>query len=257
MYKLEENRLATLLATPGLHPRRLSVTIRHADWWYWESDEPLKFEGEWIRRVSEEMAGSVREVCIELESLERKQGQIDNIAKQMRERWFFKRKDGIALYADVTGASDEVTRWSGTSTWNRQRWTRDETEEGRLDYYVLAVWFRPEHVVQRRGGSVSDEAKHAAENGIFDSSKLKLSLPPMTERLRTHPAFVPVNEPRAAGAMSANAAQDEIDDFMEAMGLDDDEIGYESMDEYPPPIYTPLGVENADEGGEQEMATQP
>jgi hypothetical protein len=179
MYKLEAGSLATLLGTPGLRPRRVTLTIRHADWWYWEQDERLRVEGQrWLEGTCEVLPSSVREVCVELESLERKRDQVDEIAKLMRERWFFKRKDGVGLFADVTGKGDEVTRWSGTSTWNGQRWVRDETEEGRIDYYVVAVWFRQEHVVERRGGSVSEEARQACEKGVFKADRLRLTVPP-------------------------------------------------------------------------------
>ena len=177
MYRLKEDALALLLQTPHLHPRRVTLTIRHADWWFWEDDEPLRFSGEWIEDVSRVLPSSVREFYIELETLERKKKQLDSIAKQMRERWFFKRTDGAALYADVTGGNAEVSRWSGTSTWHGRRWVRDETESGRIDYYVLCIPFRLQHVVERGGGSVSDHARQAAQGDIFDENKFNLHLP--------------------------------------------------------------------------------
>ncbi|OIW27263.1 hypothetical protein CONLIGDRAFT_580045 [Coniochaeta ligniaria NRRL 30616] len=179
MYRLEDGSLAALLGTPGLRPKRVVLTVRHADWWWWESDEVLRVEGQkWLRGVCEVLAESVREVCVELESLERKRGQVDEISKQMRERWFWRRRDGVGLFADVTGVGDEVTRWSGTSAWNGQRWVRDETVEGQIDYYVVAVWFRREHVVRQRGGMVSEEARRACEEGVFRADRLRLAVPP-------------------------------------------------------------------------------
>ncbi|OTA56228.1 hypothetical protein K449DRAFT_387581 [Hypoxylon sp. EC38] len=160
--------------TPGLYPRRLTLTIRHADWWYWEQDRPLRFEAQWIEGVCAVLPGSVREFYIELESLERKKDQVDSIAKQMREKWFFKRTDGVTLFPDVTGGNVEVSRWSGTSTWNGQTWTRDETAPGRIDYYVVCVPFRLQHVVERKGGAVSDEAVRAASGNVFKAHKMKL-----------------------------------------------------------------------------------
>ncbi|KAI0107709.1 hypothetical protein F4776DRAFT_423893 [Hypoxylon sp. NC0597] len=174
MYKLEGGQLATLLRTPGLYPRRLTLTIRHTDWWNWEEDLPLRFEARWIETVSDVLPSSVREFCIELESLERKKDQVDSIAKQMREKWFFKRTDGAALFPDVTGGNVEVSRWSGTSTWHGQTWTRDETAPGRIDYYVVCVPFRLQHVVERKGGAVSDEASRAASRNIFNAHKMRL-----------------------------------------------------------------------------------
>ncbi|KAI0376712.1 hypothetical protein F5Y04DRAFT_265872 [Hypomontagnella monticulosa] len=177
MYNIEGNLLAGLLERSGLRPRRLTLTIRHADWWYWEDDEPLRFEAGWIRNVCDVLPSSVREFCIELESLERKKNQIDSIAKQMRERWFFKRTDGVALFADVTGRNAEIGRWSGTSTWNGDTWTRDETVPGRIDYYIVSVPFQLQHAIERKGGGVSDEASHSAKRGIFDAGKMRLYIP--------------------------------------------------------------------------------
>ncbi|OTA99078.1 hypothetical protein M426DRAFT_325480 [Hypoxylon sp. CI-4A] len=177
MYVLEGGKLARLLLTPRLYPRRLTLTIRHADWWNWESDQPLRFEANWIKGVCDVLEGSVKEFCIELESLERKKDQIDLIAKQMREKWFFKRKDGAVLFPDVTGGNVEVSRWSGTSTWHGKTWTRDETEPGRIDYYVLTVPFLLQRTIERKGGAVSEVAIQAANKNDFNPRKMKLFCP--------------------------------------------------------------------------------
>ncbi|XXG99594.1 hypothetical protein Hte_005934 [Hypoxylon texense] len=192
MYKLEGGNLAGLLNTPGLYPRRVTLTIRHADWWYWESDEPLRFEAGWIKAVCDVLPSSVRELRIELESLERKKDQVDSIAKQMREKWFFKRTDDAALLPDVTGRNVEVSRWSGTSTWHNKRWVRDETAPGRIDYYVLCVPFQLQHVVERKGGEVSDETIRAARDNAFDNHKMRLFTEKRpTETASTIPSYVP------------------------------------------------------------------
>ncbi|KAI6089770.1 hypothetical protein F4821DRAFT_230895 [Hypoxylon rubiginosum] len=177
MYKLEGGHLAQLLKTPGLYPRRLTLTIRHTDWWYWEEDQPLRFEADWIQAVCKTLPSSVREFWIELESLEKKKGQVDSIAKQMREKWFFKRTDGAALFADVTGKNVEVSRWSGTSRWHNLTWTRDETTPGKIDYYIVSVPFRLQYAVERQGGGVSDEAMRAASSGVFNARKMRLDNP--------------------------------------------------------------------------------
>ncbi|KAK0706007.1 hypothetical protein B0T26DRAFT_725198 [Lasiosphaeria miniovina] len=162
MWALEDYALARLLHTPHLHPRRLTLTIRHADWWWWEQDKPLRFESGWIGAVAKVLPASVRELRIELESLERKKDQVDGIAKQMADRWLFPRIDGEVLYPDATGKAVEISRWSGASTWNGRRWERDESAPGLVDYYIATVVFRPRRVVERLGGTVSDSAKQAA-----------------------------------------------------------------------------------------------
>ncbi|KAK1240257.1 hypothetical protein MKX08_007699 [Trichoderma sp. CBMAI-0020] len=164
MYRIEAGGLAQLLHTSGLHPRRLTLTIRHTDWWFWENDEPLRFEADWINRVQTGMSPSLQEFRLELESLERKKDQIDAIAQHIAENWFFKKLDGNVLYADVSGKCHEVSRWTGTSTWHNTRWTRDENAAGRLDYYILTITFMSEIALMKRGGVVSAAAKLNAGN---------------------------------------------------------------------------------------------
>lgn len=164
MYRIEQGGLAQLLHTPGLHPRQLALTIRHTDWWFWEDDEPLRFEADWISRVQTGMSPSMQEFRLELESLERKKDQIDTIGKHIAENWFFKKLDGNVLYADVSGKCHQVSRWTGTSTWHNKRWTRDENTAGKLDYYILTITFMSEVALVKRGGVVSETAKSNAGN---------------------------------------------------------------------------------------------
>ncbi|KAI8683202.1 hypothetical protein NCS56_00444400 [Fusarium sp. Ph1] len=137
MFKLEGGELGRLLMSPYMDPKRLTITIRHADWWNWEDDAPLRFESSWISDVSDVLSPSLNEICIEMETLERKKRQVDRIAKMMIERWFFKKPDGTVLVADTEGSTRQESRWRGTSRWHNKRWIRDETEEGVIDYYIV------------------------------------------------------------------------------------------------------------------------
>ncbi|KAF5249308.1 hypothetical protein FANTH_5389 [Fusarium anthophilum] len=184
MYRLEENGLRDILRMPHLAPRTITLTIRHTDWWYWEEDEPLHFDGNWIEGVSQVLTPSTSQFCIELESLERKKDQVDKIAKQMVDAWFFKRPDGVVLYADTSDANRKVSRWSGSSTWHGQRWTRDETEPNKLDYYIVSITFRPLISIERSGGSVSERAIKEAQDP-HDLGRPKLLLPDNQERITT------------------------------------------------------------------------
>jgi hypothetical protein len=181
MVRLEGRALSFLFDTPFLAPRQLTLTIRHTDWWWWEHEQPLRFEAGWLAHASARMPASVREFIIELESLEKKKVQVDAIATQMRQKWFFKRRDGAILYPDLSDGGVEVSRWRGTSTWGGETWTRDETQEGCIDYYIVAVAFRLDHAVQRRGGVVNPETRAAAEAGDFDSRRMRLAVEPGPE----------------------------------------------------------------------------
>lgn len=119
-------------------PHTFTITIRHTDWWFWETDTPLSINLKWADKCK--FPSSVQVLRIELESLERKKAQVDYMAKQMRERWRFARRDDILLTATD---SESVNRWSGSSTWNGKRWRRDETRPDVLEYYVKTVVFRP------------------------------------------------------------------------------------------------------------------
>ncbi|PNP83876.1 hypothetical protein FNYG_02564 [Fusarium nygamai] len=184
MYRLQENGLREVLRTPHLAPRTITLTIRHTDWWYWEEDEPLHFDGNWIEGVCQVLTPSTTQFCIELESLERKKDQVDKIAKQMVESWFFKRPDGVVLYADTSDSNRKVSRWSGSSTWHGQRWIRDETEPHKLDYYIVSITFRPLISIERSGGSASEKAIKEAQDPQAPE-RPKLSLPDNEKRIET------------------------------------------------------------------------
>lgn len=180
MYKVPA--IANLLATPGLFPRSLTLTIRHTDWWYWERDNPLSFDAHWIDEFCRFLPKTVREVCIELESVERKKNQVDIIAEQMQEKWFFRTADGDTLYGD---GQKRTSTWTGSSTWHGKRWDRDESEKGKINYYVRAVTFRPEHIIRQRGWAVSQTAITFSENSIYHPGQLSLAIP---ENIRGSPS---------------------------------------------------------------------
>ena len=177
MVVLEEGFLSTSLAIPEFNPRKVTLTIRHQDWWWWENNHPLRFEGSQILPGTETtMSQTVREFCVELESLEAYKEQIDLIASMMRERWFFKRKDGIPLLAEVSGKNDTKSRWIGPSTFDGRRWKQHEAEDGKLHYYNRTITFRTEVAIEKAGGKVSDEAKENGKESIYDPKRLNLRL---------------------------------------------------------------------------------
>ncbi|KAJ4182598.1 hypothetical protein NW755_010365 [Fusarium falciforme] len=218
MFKLEQGELESLLRTPYMDPKRLTITIRHADWWNWEDDAPLRFEGSWISDVSDELSPSLNEICIEMETLERKKRQVDRIAKMMIERWFFKKPDGTVLVADTEGSTRQESRWRGTSRWHNKRWIRDETEEGVIDYYIVSVTFRPRHVVERNGGKISEHVSKRVETHDYDDDELSLRLPDETPMDCPEPY---IYECEDFGSWCGNAYIDDWQDDEEAEGSDE------------------------------------
>lgn len=147
MYVLEPGiELGKLFNTPHFLPFRVTLTLRHADWWFWEEDAVLRIDATWVKVCR--LPSSVREFRLELESLERKKQQIDSIAEQMVQSWTFQRMDDVKMTAEPLKASS-VMRWTGTSAWVKDdtliswRWLRDEARPGQLDYYVASVVWKP------------------------------------------------------------------------------------------------------------------
>ncbi|KAL2209705.1 hypothetical protein CC79DRAFT_689499 [Sarocladium strictum] len=173
MYRLEEGRLRTLLGLPGLYPQRIILTIRHADWWYWENDDPLRFEAQWIKSMATGLTSSTREFRLELETVARKKAQLEFIASHISRHWYFRRNDGIVLYGDTTCKSNIHSTWRGSSTWAGNRWIRDEVSEGVIEYCVISVPFRERAAVIRRGGQV-DESFQDLE---YDPERMRVTAP--------------------------------------------------------------------------------
>lgn len=174
MYKLEQGEMGKFLGTlpDTLHIRTITLTIRHTDWWFWEEDQPLRLEGEWVPHIFEHLSPSLREFRIELESLERKRDQVQAIADQMMDKWYFRRRDGELLFADHT----EESRWTGASRWQGKTWTRDESRPNEIDYYILTVSFKREAVVERNGSTISERARNHSIMDRMCACKWKLHM---------------------------------------------------------------------------------
>ena len=149
LYALEPgNDLQEILDMEYFHPRTLTITVRHTDFWFWESDVALHIDADWVNDCR--FPDSLQQLKLQFESLERKKSQVDSLASQVVNSWHFLRHDGTMMVSDM--ASIAQTRWTGSSTWEGQRWLRDETRPEELDYYIVTVTFRPlvvpdDHVV--------------------------------------------------------------------------------------------------------------
>lgn len=140
LFSLEPGReIGPILDMSNFFPRKMTITIRHHDWWYWESDSRLHIRAQWVNVCR--FPDSLREICMELESLQRKKAQINSIADDMVKHWHFQKKDGTIMSAKAEDCT--VYSWNGSSTWEGRRWVRDETKPGTIEYYVKTVVWRP------------------------------------------------------------------------------------------------------------------
>ncbi|KAF7131114.1 hypothetical protein CNMCM5793_004101 [Aspergillus hiratsukae] len=138
-YVLEDgHRMKTLLDMEHFYPRSITLTIRYTDFWNWEHNHRLYIDARWVDRIC--FPESVAWFSMDFESIERRKDEVEFIANEAAEKWFFRRKDGRFLTADKADMS--VSRWTGSSILNGQRWLRDEVRPGQLDYHVVTVVWR-------------------------------------------------------------------------------------------------------------------
>ena len=167
---LERGELLSLLQTIAdaqLAPRSLTLTVHHTDWTPQEFHIPLiKFEGHWISQLEAFLPKSIMELNIQVESSEAKKDQVNTIAMKMADKWWFRRSDGVALFPDITGNDVKIDRRAGS---RNQRggsiWMSPN------DVYSVAVTFRPEWAVKRRGGYVSLQSLREAQKGEYKNGE--------------------------------------------------------------------------------------
>lgn len=156
----ELDTLQQVLDVPGLHPRSVTIVIRHTDWYSWEYDNSLYISSDFVNNCR--FPDSVREINMELESLERKKNQIDYIASRIAASWQFRRRDGTKLTAKYSN-SVNVSKWSGSSIFGGVRWVRDESRPLVLDYHIATVtWqiFKKEKVLEQEDEGQQSLATH-------------------------------------------------------------------------------------------------
>ncbi|KAI5205945.1 hypothetical protein E4T38_04002 [Aureobasidium subglaciale] len=140
LYLLENGtKLQDILNLSFFYPKSITITIRHTDWWFWESDNNLHFDATWVDFCR--FPNSLTELRVAFESLERKKDQIDDVVNQAIRGWTFRCKDDTELSAK--DCKPEIMKWSGNATWGGRRWVRDETGPNKLDYYVSTAIWRP------------------------------------------------------------------------------------------------------------------
>ncbi|KAK6508831.1 hypothetical protein TWF481_003599 [Arthrobotrys musiformis] len=160
-YLEEDGVLQSILDTKYAEPRTVTITIRHADFTGWREDHRLRVDGNWVRKCR--FPDSVETIRVEFESVERKCGQVDEIAEQAVEKWEFERRDGRKLSATVRNPEGEMETmwWAGEGNLDGVRWIRDIGEDGKIWYFVKAVVWRikeedPRKEEEAEGSRVDD-----------------------------------------------------------------------------------------------------
>lgn len=157
-YDIVNSTLWKNLTRERLDLDSFTVTIRHSDWWSWESDEPLRFERRWIRQLlASPGASRVSEFRLELETLEWKVDQLRRIIEQLR--LVGEAKEGGVARWELVEPFEEAT-WSGPVNLGGE----DEYRyiyDGRikLDYRVTTMKWR------LRVGAANDVEQRWREEG--------------------------------------------------------------------------------------------
>ncbi|KAG7441502.1 uncharacterized protein BT62DRAFT_937016 [Guyanagaster necrorhizus] len=93
-----------------MRPRKVKITIRHSDWWYWENNHLLVLKDGWTNEIR--LLKRLEEFEIELETFERNKDQMLAIAQRIR-NWNIDLWDGRVL--STKGHSLVHDHWRGTS----------------------------------------------------------------------------------------------------------------------------------------------
>lgn len=154
---LQSGDLGNLLLSPYLHPRLLTITIRHADWTF---SRHLHLESHWVLEAAELLSSYVEELRLELEDIAVQKEGIEAMAKAIRDLWSFKRDKGETLYANTTVCA--------SATWSRPipLSLEDPTSFRQPDnpnIYKATVTFQPRDVIESLGGSPSPHALSDAQ----------------------------------------------------------------------------------------------
>jgi hypothetical protein len=145
--------LRTPAVSGDFQPRVFHVTIRHTDWWNWESEQPLRFEDKWFQAMLDTPdLRSTHILKLELETLDYKVNQLLPIVERIK-AMESKEMDTHVVEGKPTPTrfvlygEPKVYTWSGPTDINGHTFSHygDKTA---LNYHVITLQWRlhfPEH----------------------------------------------------------------------------------------------------------------
>nr|POE75169.1 hypothetical protein CFP56_63404 [Quercus suber]POE94752.1 hypothetical protein CFP56_16989 [Quercus suber] len=148
--------LNTPLNMNDFQPRMLHMTLRHADWWYWESDAQLESVDRWIKPLlNSPDLRSTETLRLELETLDYTAEQLEAILERTKalvsaekETHMVDGKPTKTIF-QFTGMS-EVHTWQGPPNINNQS-SRPYDGVHRLKYYVATLTWKLRFMGHPRG----------------------------------------------------------------------------------------------------------
>ena len=129
-------------------PRILHVTIRHTDWWYWENEEPLRFDDRWFQAMldSEDLR-STYILKLELETLDYKFERqlmpiVERLSRLQSAEYETHVIDGKPTKTRFEFKGDpEVYHWSGPANIAGQNYA-PYSGKSSLNYQVITLTWR-------------------------------------------------------------------------------------------------------------------
>jgi hypothetical protein len=147
MFWLEgsEHRI-NLFTMPQFRPTELTITIRYSDWWYWESNAPLRMDEDWLRLFKGNPG--LRVLKIEYETLSWKKAEMMRIIERNKSWKLPVRREGGAFqgnelegYLSAEGTALKEWKWKGTSKLDGHEWEHHGTDE-KVEYIVVTDTWR-------------------------------------------------------------------------------------------------------------------
>ncbi|PBK64879.1 hypothetical protein ARMSODRAFT_1022864 [Armillaria solidipes] len=114
---LLEGRFTGSCAITEMRPRKLKITIRESDWWWFELNHSLVLTDKWTSEIR--LLKRLEEFEMELETIERDKDQMLAIAQRIS-NWKIDLWDGRVLSTEGRALVHDV--WRGTSVFEN-RWT--------------------------------------------------------------------------------------------------------------------------------------
>ncbi|KAF5507890.1 hypothetical protein CGCA056_v013516 [Colletotrichum aenigma] len=140
MFRFENGtELHRLFHQPNFNPEKLTITIRYSDWWYWESDTPLRMKEGWLRRFSG--PPGLRELKVEYETITRKKDAMMKIVERNK-KWKLSvgdSEEGGHLSAEGTKLVE--WRWHGKSALGGTKWYH-HGDGDTMEYVVVTDTWR-------------------------------------------------------------------------------------------------------------------
>jgi hypothetical protein len=118
-----------------------TVTIRHSDWWNWESDSPLRFQEGRVRDLLRKLGATrTSEFHLELETLEWRMDQLRAIVNDLRALSIYEPEESDDVQWELIEPSREIT-WSGPTDVGGEEHDI-YAKRDKLDYRIVTVKWR-------------------------------------------------------------------------------------------------------------------